>query len=144
MAGSRARRNPLFAGKDELAGGALIDGSSITAISWAQTFALTEASALAQTPTSAPAPIISSTDKLYQQLTKTYAITVKLLEQNQAQGAGPHKKPFKVQFPDLYYRNSHLNCYRFCQQCEDHFETVEANRPNQIPFPALFLCRVVA
>lgn len=65
---------------------------------------------------------------------KTYAATVKLLEQNQR--AGPRKRPLKAWFPDLYYGNSHLDCYRFCQQCKDYFETAGANGPNRIPFAA--------
>ena len=32
-----------------------------------------------------------------------------------------------------------MDCYRFCQQCEDHFETAGASGPNRIPFAALFL-----
>ena len=32
-----------------------------------------------------------------------------------------------------------MDCYRFCQQCEDHFETAGASKPNRIPFAALFL-----
>ena len=32
-----------------------------------------------------------------------------------------------------------MDCYRFCQQCKDHFKTARAKRPNRIPFPASFL-----
>ena len=32
-----------------------------------------------------------------------------------------------------------MDCYRFCQQCEDHFETAGASGPNRIPFAASFL-----
>ena len=60
-----------------------------------------------------------------------------MLEQNH--GSGPWDQPFKVWFSDLYYRNSHIDCYRFCQQCEDHFETPKASGPNCILFAVLFL-----
>lgn len=60
----------------------------------------------------------------------------KLFKQNQ--GAGPREQPLKARFPDLYYGNSHMDCYRFCQQCEDHFETAGANGPNRILFAASF------
>ena len=32
-----------------------------------------------------------------------------------------------------------MDCYRFCQQYEDHFETAGASGPNRILFAALFL-----
>ena len=54
MARLRTRRNPAPIGKDELAEGAPTDGS----------YTSTPAVFQAQTPTPAPAPIISSTDEL--------------------------------------------------------------------------------
>ena len=51
----------------------------------------------------------------------------------------PKKQPLKARFPDLYFRKSHLDCYRFCQQCEDHFDTARANGDNRTPFAASFL-----
>ena len=74
---------------------------------------------------------------------KTDLATVKLLEQNQVQGAGPCKRPLKVRFPNLYYKNSHLDCYRFYQQYENYFKTAGANEPNRILFATLFLCRAM-
>ena len=53
--------------------------------------------------------------------------------------AKPREQPLKARFPDFYYGNSHMDCYRFCQQCEDHFETAGARGPNRIPFAASFL-----
>ena len=72
-----------------------------------------------------------------------------LENQNQALPPAPiqaefREQPLKARFPDLYYGNSHLDCYRFCQQCEDHFETAGANGPNRIPFAASFLRGAVA
>ena len=96
-------------------------------VSWAQTLALTPA----------PPQVPSFTEKLCQQLLKTYTVTVKLLEQNY--GSGPRKQPLKARFPKLYYGNLHMDCYRFCQQCEDYFETAGASGPNRILFAALFL-----
>ena len=75
-----------------------------------------------------------------------------LENQNQNQNQAPlpapiqaelREQPLKARFPDLYYGNSHLDCYRFCQQCEDHFDTAKASGPNRIPFAALFLYRLV-
>ena len=53
------------------------------------------------------------------------------------------ERPFKAWFPDFYYGNSHMDCYRSCQQCEDYFETIGAKELNRILFAALFLYRLV-
>ena len=45
----------------------------------------------------------------------------------------------KARYPDQYYGNSHLDCYRFCQQYKYHFDTAGASRPNRILFAASFL-----
>ena len=41
--------------------------------------------------------------------------------------------------PRLYYGNLHIDCYCFCQQYENHFETTRASKPNHILFAILFL-----
>ena len=41
--------------------------------------------------------------------------------------------------PDVYRRKSHMECYNFCQQCEDYFANAEATGPTRIPFTASFL-----
>ena len=53
--------------------------------------------------------------------------------------AEPREQPLKARFPDLYYGNSHRDCYCFCQKCEDHFGTAGATGPNRISFAASFL-----
>ena len=53
--------------------------------------------------------------------------------------AEPQEQPRKARFPDIYRGNFHMDCYRFCQQCEDYFETAGAKGSNWIPFTALFL-----
>ena len=35
----------------------------------------------------------------------------------------------KARSPDLYREKSHMDCYNFCQQCEDYFATVGATEP---------------
>ena len=52
---------------------------------------------------------------------------------------GPREKPLKARSPDVYCVKSHMECYNFCQQCEDHFATAGAKSPNRIPFTAFFL-----
>ena len=51
----------------------------------------------------------------------------------------PRERPLKARLPDLYYRTSHMECYHFYQQCEDHFDTAGATGPNRTPFAASFL-----
>ena len=137
MVGSHTCHSPRYnsppSGKNELTGSpskAFTENSNIftlfPTISWAQILA----------PAAAPALALSSTKELYQQLLKTYTATVKLLKQNH--GLDPCKQPLKTQFPNLYYRNSHMDCYRFCQKCKDYFKTVRISRPNCIPFAASF------
>ena len=144
-------RNLPPTGKDELAGAA--PGPALTEGSDTSTTA--PAASRVPTPTPPPdipiaalssAPSFAATapfldNKLFKQFMKVYL---------EAQVPGrtevdpkPCKQPFKARFPDLYYGNLHMDCYRFCQQCEDHFETARAKRPNRIPFAAFFLCRSV-
>lgn len=72
---------------------------------------------------------------------KTYTATVKLFEQNP--GTETRKQRFKACSFDLYYKNSYLECYRFCQQCKENFENAKTNEVNQISFAALFFQRIV-
>ena len=139
MAGPRTRRNPPLGGKDELAG-APTEGNSTLAVSRAPNPAPAQAPAPTSAPASTPGPPGRYTDKDLQRATKLALKSfVKSQEHGQLQAnSAPCEQPFKARFSDLYYRNSHLDCYWFCQQCEDHFETAGANGPNQVPFAALF------
>lgn len=51
----------------------------------------------------------------------------------------PHKRPFKAQFPNVYKGDNYMACYKFCQQCKNHFVTARAKRSNHILFPIFFL-----
>ncbi len=56
--------------------------------------------------------------------------------QNSKGGSGDK---LKAKTLDVYHGRSHMQCYNFCQQCEDHFATCGAARPNRILFAASFL-----
>ena len=130
--------------EDELAGaapGALTDDSDTP--SHTSTVSRVPTPALA--PLLAPAKVVAKyTDADLQQAIQ---LALKLFVQGQQQAQSriaspalePRERPLKARFPDLYYSNLHMDCYRFCQQCEDHFETAKAKAPNRIPFAALFL-----
>ena len=128
MAGPRTRRsprrNPPPGGEDELAGGppgAPTEGSNTP----------THSPAVSRAPTPAP----PSTDELFKRFMKAY------LESNQRPSQPPEERerPLKAKVPDVYYGKLHMDCYHFCQQCEDHFETSRATETNQTPFAASFL-----
>ena len=53
--------------------------------------------------------------------------------------AEAHREKLKARSPDLYRGKSHIDCYNFCQQCEDYFATAGATGPTRIPFAASFL-----
>ena len=63
------------------------------------------------------------------------------LESNQGPRQLPEEREqtFKAKVPEVYYGKSHMDCYQFCQQCKDHFETAEATGFNRTPFTASFL-----
>ena len=135
MAGLRTCRNFPPSNKDELAGGAPTNVSGTLVPTPAVSQAPTLASAFA------PGPPGRYTDEDLQRATKLALESfVKGQEHGQLQAnSASREQPLKARFPDLYYGNSHLNCYRFCQQCEDHFETAGANGPNRVPFATSFL-----
>ena len=87
----------------------------------------------ASVPTLGLAP--ASTNELFKQFMKAYlqAQTPALIQ------AEPREQLLKACFPNFYYENSHMDCYRFCQQCEDHFETAGVTGRNRISFAATFL-----
>ena len=62
-------------------------------------------------PVHAPVPAPASTDKLFQQFMKAYleAQTPALIQ------AELWEQPLKACFPNLYYGNTHMDCYWSCQ-----------------------------
>ena len=120
-------------------GGALTDDSGI----------LVPTLVVSHAPTPALASALSLpgryTNKDLQRATKlVLELFVKDQEHSQLQpNSAPYKQLVKVWFSELYYENSHLDCYHFCQQCKGHFKTARINRPNQIFFATSFLYRAI-
>ena len=52
----------------------------------------------------------------------------------------PEECLFKARIPETYSEKSHIDCYHFCQQYEDYFETSGATEMNRTFFVAIFLC----
>ena len=46
---------------------------------------------------------------------------------------------FKAKTPKTYWGKFHMECYHFCQKCENHFKTSGATGMNRTPFAASFL-----
>ena len=152
MAGPRAWRsicrNPPLVGEDELAGaapGALTNENRMPSHTPAVSRVLNTASA----PPLAPAELVAKYTNADMQQAIKLALELFVQDQQQAQSQiasptlEPQEKPLKARFTDLYYGNFHMDCYWFCQQCEDHFETAGAKESNRILFAALFLNRSV-
>ena len=91
----------------------------------------------APAPVLAPAPAPASSNELFKQFMKAY------LESNQGPSQPPAKREraLKAKVPNVYYGKSHMDCYHFCQQCEDHFETARATGVNEPPLQLLFFVR---
>ena len=96
-------------------------------------------SALSQAPASALAPALYTQEDL-QRITK---LCIDLFLQGNRQ-EGPREGQLKAQFPELYYGKSHIECYYFCQQCKDYFNTAGANGSNRTTFAASFLCEQIS
>ena len=87
--------------------------------------------ALIPAPVPASAPVAS--EELFKKFMKAY------LETNQGPRQPECEQNLKAKVSEVYYGKSHMDCYHFCQQCEDHFETVGATGFNRTPFAASFL-----
>ena len=132
--GSCARRSPCVnppadptGEQDELAGQGPVRGFNAGS---------NEAPTKAPTPLEAPTPplVPSSTKDFFTKFMKVF------METTQAQAlAEPRERPLKARSPETYSGKSHMDCYHFCQQCEDHFETSGATGMNRTPFAASFL-----
>ena len=140
MAGPRTRRN---------AGGAPTDDSGTPEPTPAVSHAPTPAPAQTPVPAQAPAPTPAPasvpgppgryTDEDLQRATKlALELFVKGQKHGQANSA-LRDGALKARNPDLYYGSLHMECYYFCRQCEDYFDTTGATGHKRVPFAASFL-----
>ena len=142
------RRNPPPTGEDEPAGPAPTEGSDIYTPAPAVSRALTPAPAPAPAPLLAPVPVDANATVRYseadlQRIFRTVLEARPLAPAPAPQPLvfpdGPRERPLKARFPELYRGKTHMECYNFIQQCEDHFATAGAKRSNHVPFAATFL-----
>ena len=91
----------------------------------------------APTPPKAPTPPLVSlpSEDLFTKFMTVFMETT----QSQAQAlAELWERLLKARTPEIYWDKSHMECYHFCQQCKDHFETSSATGANRTPFVASF------
>ena len=88
-------------------------------------------SALVSAPISAPV----LTNELFKKFMKAYLET----NQESRQSLAGWKQTLKAKVLEVYYGKSNMDCYHFCQQCTDHFQTAGDTEFNQTPFTAAFL-----
>ena len=156
MAGSHLHRspyrNPPGTGGDKSARGtqwpppANGSNSSLPTPPPANSCILTPAASCTSTPvpafTPTPTPVLAPakyTDAGFYQFMKVFMD----IQRCSRTYEGPRESLFKAYFPNLYYRKSHIDCYQFCLQFEDYFETAGAAGPNCVLFAALFLYRPI-
>ena len=114
---------PIDLVEDELARdsglvGGLILGSSSPTPSRNPTSGPELIPALISAPVPAPTPALVASNKSFKKFIKAY------FETNQGLRQPECKWTIQAKVPEEYYGKSHMNCYHFCQQCKDHFETV--------------------
>ena len=93
----------------------------------------------APAPASVRGPPRKYTDK---NLQKTIKLALESFVKSQKYGqanSAPWDKVLKARNPDFYYRSLHIECYYFCRQCENHFDTAGATDHKRVPFAASFL-----
>ena len=149
MARSSARRSPcqnLHNGKDELAGGTSTKGSNHRTPAPAASRAPTPAVAPVVAPLAASGPADSSVVRYseddFQRILRIVLDSRPLAPVPTPAALhyeGPCERLLKARFPDIYWGKTHLECYNFFQQCEDHFATAGATGSNQVPFVTTFL-----
>ena len=88
-------------------------------------------------PAPVPAPAPPSSDELFKKFMKAYLESYG----EPRQPSEEREQILKAKVPEVYYGKSHMDCYHFCQQCKDHFETAGTTGFNQTLFVAFFLYR---
>lgn len=137
MAGPRTWRNPSPVGKDKLTG-KTPSKSSDTPTS-TSIISCASISAPTQNPAPAPSQLGMYTNVDLQRATK---LALELFVKGQKHGQANfalRKKVFKAHNSNLYYGSLHIECYYFCRQCEDNFDTANTMGYQCVSFATLFL-----
>ena len=84
---------------------------------------------------SIPSLVPPTSEDLFTKFMKVFMETT----QAQAQAlVESRERLLKARTPETYSEKSHMDCYSFCQQCENYFETSGATGMNRTSFAAIF------
>ena len=99
--------------------------------------------ALTETPTppeaSTPPLVLPTSEDLFTKFMKVFMETTQAREQLE-----PRERSLNARTPETYSGKSHIDCYHFCQQCEDYFKISGATGMNHTPFAAIFLYSTIS
>ena len=85
-------------------------------------------------PEASTSPLVPPTSEdLFTKFMKVFMETTQARDQLE-----PRERPLKARTSETYSRKSHMDCYHFCQQYEDYFETSGAIGMNHISFATIF------
>ena len=56
----------------------------------------------------------------------------------------PQEQLLKARSLETYLEKSYIDCYHFCQQCENYFKTLGATKMNYTPFVASFFYSTIS
>ena len=86
-------------------------------------------------------PLVPPTKDFFMKFMKAFVESTQAWDREQAK---PRKQQFKARSPETYSEKSHMDCYHFCQQCKDYFETLSATGMNRISLAASFLRGIIS
>ena len=89
--------------------------------------------ALTPPEASTPPLIPPTSEDLFTKFMKMFMETTQVWDQLESP-----ERPLKARTPETYSGNSHIDCFHFCQQCENYFETSGAIGINRTPFATTF------
>ena len=77
--------------------------------------------------------VLLTSEDLFTKFMKVFMETTQARDQLE-----PQEHPLKARTSEIYSGKSQIDCYHFCQQCEDYFKTSGATGINRTPFAAIF------
>ena len=82
---------------------------------------------------STPPLVPPTSEDLFTKFMKVFMETTKARDQLERR-----ERPLKARTLETYSEKSYIDCYHFCQQCEDYFKISGATKMNRTPFAATF------
>lgn len=103
--------------------------------------ALRDTGVVAPVSAAAYIPVLNYTEDDLPRTTKLYRHSfIQTRAQANRSDQARRERPLKAVFPHLYSGRSHLECYNFCRQCQDHFDITGVTGFHRTHLAASFLC----